>query len=157
MVVTLVAGKAAEPDYSFNIPFAKQALNLKLPFTCTATKFESISFGGPLGENDERVEILSAKQNPPFILRVSLFGGKADITGATLYGILKGVNDGGGGHYWFNVINNNGYILILQNNDYGFFIQLSIDLKRGAFVLTTTICDDNIFVVRSTSGIAKND
>ena len=155
----MTATQAGEPDYSFSRPFKKQPLDLKLPFTCTATKSQITAFGWWATQPNDSNEIIEVHSEDahPFNFRVAVFGEKAEISGVTMYGLLGGTNDGMGGHMWFEVINDNGYMLILQNNREGLLLQLDIDVRRGAFVFTKVTCDGSQLNSTSISGIAKND
>jgi hypothetical protein len=93
----------------------------------------------------------------PFHLRVSVFGKRADVSGATSYGLATGTNDRGDAHYWFETISDTGYFIVFQLAQPGFVFQLAVDLRKGAFVLTKSWSDDYAFTVSSLSGSAAND
>jgi hypothetical protein len=93
----------------------------------------------------------------PFHLRVSVFGKRADVSGATMFGLATGTNDRGDAHYWFEAISDTGYFRVFQLAQPGVTLQLAVDIRKGAFVLTTSRSDDYAFIVSSVSGSVAND
>jgi hypothetical protein len=120
-------------DYTGHTEFKRHLVDVKLPFTCTAKASVSTCLGslnGGLSEDEQAVMAKLLKEPEPFHLRVSVFGKRADVSGATIYGLATGTNDRGDAHYWFETISDTGYFIIFQLAQPGFVFQLAVDLSE---------------------------
>jgi hypothetical protein len=147
-------------DHTSRTEFKRRPVDVKLPFTCTVKASVSTCLGslnGGLTEDEQAVTVSLLKEPEPFHLRVSVFGKRADVSGATMFGLATGTNDRGDAHYWFEAISDTGYFRVFQLAQPGVTFQLAVDLRKGAFVLTTSRSDDYAFIVSSVSGSVAND
>lgn len=159
--VLLSANGRGEDSFTYTgqTEFRRHPVDVKLPFTCTEKGFVKTNLGslGGLTEDKQTATVGLVKGPEPFHLRVSVFGKRANVSGATIFGLATGTNDRGDAHLWFETISDTGYLMVFQISRRGFVFQLAVDLRKGAFVLTKAWSDDYSLEVSSLSGSAAND
>jgi hypothetical protein len=81
-------------------------------------------------------------------LRITVLGKKADVVASTPFGLL---------HLWYQIATQNDGMLVLSGDEASGHVMITIDLKRGAFVFTSTAWVAGQVHVNSLWGRCQND